>query len=92
MPICVDRVNLLAKLTDAQRKVLIPNFCEHRLIHLQNNSLLIAYVDDRVRPQTAEEKELYDLLSTITHRPASSLSSRWREPSLTVHNIEVSGP
>jgi di- and tripeptidase len=47
---------------------------------------------DRVRPQTEDETQLYNLLSTITQRPASSLSSRWREPSLTVHNIEVSGP
>ncbi|KAF7975347.1 hypothetical protein HWV62_9799 [Athelia sp. TMB] len=69
-----DMVNLLAKLTDGQRRVSIPNFY------------------DQVRPQTAEEKQLYELLSTITHRPASSLSARWREPSLTVHNIEVSGP
>ena len=48
--------------------------------------------DDHVRPLTDEERALYKLLSTITQRPASSLSTRWREPSLTVHNIEVSGP
>ncbi|KAK7021218.1 beta-Ala-His dipeptidase [Favolaschia claudopus] len=47
---------------------------------------------DRVRQQTDAEKELYQRLSTITGRPASSLSSRWREPSLTVHSIEISGP
>ncbi|KAJ6620730.1 hypothetical protein B0H10DRAFT_2020308 [Mycena sp. CBHHK59/15] len=47
---------------------------------------------DRVRPQTDAEKELYKRLATITGRPASSLSSRWREPSLTVHSIEISGP
>ncbi|KAJ6584681.1 hypothetical protein B0H19DRAFT_1106072 [Mycena capillaripes] len=47
---------------------------------------------DRVRPQTDVEKELYKRLATITGRPASSLSSRWREPSLTVHSIEISGP
>jgi len=47
---------------------------------------------DQVRQQTAAEKELYQRLATITGRPASSLSSRWREPSLTVHSIEISGP
>ncbi|KAH0586115.1 hypothetical protein H2248_007384 [Termitomyces sp. 'cryptogamus'] len=47
---------------------------------------------DHVRPQTEEEKELYKLLSNVTRRPAASLSSRWREPSLTLHTIEVSGP
>ncbi|KAJ7645615.1 hypothetical protein DFH06DRAFT_1211918 [Mycena polygramma] len=47
---------------------------------------------DRVRPQTDAEKELYKRLATITGRPATSLSSRWREPSLTVHSIEISGP
>ncbi|KAJ7695752.1 hypothetical protein B0H17DRAFT_1055463 [Mycena rosella] len=47
---------------------------------------------DRVRQQTDAEKDLYKRLATITGRPASSLSSRWREPSLTVHSIEISGP
>ncbi|KAF8208661.1 hypothetical protein K438DRAFT_1754510 [Mycena galopus ATCC 62051] len=47
---------------------------------------------DQVRQQTAAEKELYQRLATITGRPASSLSSRWQEPSLTVHSIEISGP
>ncbi|KAG6870642.1 hypothetical protein C0993_004286 [Termitomyces sp. T159_Od127] len=49
-------------------------------------------LDDHVRPQTEEEKELYKLLSDVTQRPATSLSSRWSEPSLTLHTIEVSGP
>ncbi|KAF8887175.1 hypothetical protein BD779DRAFT_1611627 [Infundibulicybe gibba] len=47
---------------------------------------------DRVRPQTDDETSLYQLLSQITGRPATSLSSRWREPSLTLHTIEMSGP
>ncbi|KAK7039186.1 hypothetical protein VNI00_010091 [Paramarasmius palmivorus] len=47
---------------------------------------------DDVRPQTEEEKELYAKLSEITKRPDFALSSRWREPSLTVHNMEISGP
>ncbi|KAF5382706.1 hypothetical protein D9615_002814 [Tricholomella constricta] len=47
---------------------------------------------DHVRAQTEDEKELYKLLSAVTQRPAASLSSRWREPSLTLHTIEISGP
>ncbi|KAK2459641.1 hypothetical protein APHAL10511_008286 [Amanita phalloides] len=47
---------------------------------------------DRVRQQTNEEKELFQLLSNITQRPSESLSARWREPSLSIHNIEISGP
>ncbi|KAG9315550.1 glutathione degradosome [Chiua virens] len=47
---------------------------------------------DSVRPQTEDEKQLYELLSSVAQSPASVLSSRWREPSLTVHNISVSGP
>ncbi|KAJ7242825.1 hypothetical protein B0H12DRAFT_839440 [Mycena haematopus] len=47
---------------------------------------------DQVCQQTAAEKELYQRLAAITGTPASSLSSRWREPSLTVHSIEISGP
>lgn len=57
-----------------------------------NREVQIPGFYDRVRPQTGEEKRLYKLLSDVTQRPASSLSSKWREPSLTVHNIEISGP
>lgn len=48
--------------------------------------------DDRVRPETEEEKQLYKLLSDVTQKLASSFVARWREPSLTVHTIEISGP
>lgn len=47
---------------------------------------------NRVRHQTEAEKQLYDVLSNVTQRPGSVLSSRWSEPSLTIHNIDVSGP
>lgn len=57
-----------------------------------NISVISKFLDDAVRPSTDEEKELYQQLSSITKRSASSLCSRWREPSLTIHNIEVSGP
>lgn len=48
--------------------------------------------DDCVQPATKEEEELYQLLSDVTCKPASHLRSRWCEPSLTIHNIEISGP
>ncbi|KIM66941.1 hypothetical protein SCLCIDRAFT_109662 [Scleroderma citrinum Foug A] len=47
---------------------------------------------ERVRKQTDEERQLYELLSKVTGSPGSLLSSRWREPSLTVHKLVVSGP
>ncbi|KAG1749335.1 hypothetical protein EDB19DRAFT_1682039 [Suillus lakei] len=47
---------------------------------------------NRVHPQTEAEKQLYDVLSDVTQKPGSVLSSRWSEPSLTVHNVNVSGP
>lgn len=48
--------------------------------------------DDRVRPVTEDERQLYQVLSGITQRPASLLAARWSEPVLTIHKIEVSGP
>ncbi|KAK7689745.1 hypothetical protein QCA50_006384 [Cerrena zonata] len=47
---------------------------------------------DDVRPLTEEERQLFQVLSGVTQTPASSLSAKWREPSLTVHDIQVSGP
>jgi len=47
---------------------------------------------ESVRPITEDERQSYTVLSGITQTPAASLASRWREPSLTVHNVEVSGP
>ncbi|KAH9933265.1 Zn-dependent exopeptidase [Amylocystis lapponica] len=47
---------------------------------------------ESVRPLTDDERQQYTVLSGITQTPASSLASRWREPSLTIHNVEVSGP
>ena len=49
-------------------------------------------LDDDVRPLTEEERQLFQVLSGVTQTPASSLSAKWREPSLTVHDIQVSGP
>ncbi|KZT09086.1 Zn-dependent exopeptidase [Laetiporus sulphureus 93-53] len=61
------------------------------LIDGQNRVTIPGFYDS-VHPITREEEHLYSVLSGITHTPASSLAARWREPSLTVHNVEVSGP
>lgn len=49
-------------------------------------------VDDSVRPVSEKEKGSYTVLSRVTQTPASLLATRWREPSLTVHNVGISGP
>lgn len=45
-----------------------------------------------MRALTEDERQLYKVLSSVTQTPASLLAARWREPSLTIHNVEVSGP
>ncbi|KAG8843609.1 hypothetical protein FRC20_003910 [Serendipita sp. 405] len=45
-----------------------------------------------VRQQTEEEQELYRLLERMTGKPASYLTAKWREPSLSIHSLETSGP
>ncbi|KAI0325048.1 Zn-dependent exopeptidase [Cubamyces sp. BRFM 1775] len=56
------------------------------------NKIAIPDFYDRVRPLTEDERQLYKVLSSVTQTPASLLAARWREPSLTIHNVEVSGP
>jgi len=48
--------------------------------------------DDQVRPQDDEEATLFRLLESATQQSATSLSARWREPSLTIHSMSGSGP
>ncbi|KAI0051074.1 Zn-dependent exopeptidase [Auriscalpium vulgare] len=69
-----DMIQLLATLSDKDRKVLIPGFY------------------DDVRPRTEQETEAFKLIEAATNNTAESLAARWREPSLTVHNILGSGP
>ncbi|PPR07112.1 hypothetical protein CVT24_010948 [Panaeolus cyanescens] len=47
---------------------------------------------DHVLPKTEEEEKSYQVISKVVHKSATLLESRWREPSLTVHSIEISGP
>lgn len=79
-----DLIALLATLTDQSGKVNIPDF----------------YAP--IRPITEAENGLYDTISRrLLHRDphlgdAKSLSdsfkARWREPSLSIHRIDTSGP
>lgn len=77
-------VTLLATLTDARGRVNIPKFY------------------DPIRPITKAENGLYDTISkTLLRRDphlgdadglSASFKARWREPSLTIHRIDTSGP
>ncbi|THH19346.1 hypothetical protein EW146_g1817 [Bondarzewia mesenterica] len=58
----------------------------------KDRKVLIPGFYDCVRPQDEEEKQLFKVLESVTQSPASSLAARWREPSLTIHNVEGSGP
>ncbi|KAI1793225.1 Zn-dependent exopeptidase [Ganoderma leucocontextum] len=58
----------------------------------ENNRITIPRFYDSVRPQTDEERQSYKVLSSVTQTSENLLAARWREPSLTVHNVEVSGP
>lgn len=79
-----DLVALLATLTDSKGRVNIPGFY------------------DPVLQITGAENELYDTISeTLLRRNpdlgdaqtlTESFKARWREPSLTIHRIETSGP
>ncbi|RPD54678.1 Zn-dependent exopeptidase [Lentinus tigrinus ALCF2SS1-7] len=57
-----------------------------------SNKVAIPHFYDSVRALTEEERQSYKVLSSVTQTAASLLAARWREPSLTVHNVEVSGP
>lgn len=45
-----------------------------------------------MQKQPEKEIELFELLSTVTGEPASTFSSKWREPTLSIHSVGVSGP
>lgn len=79
-----DLITLLATLTDQSGRVNIPDF----------------YAP--IRPITEIENGLYDTISkTLLHRDphlgdaknlSDSFKARWREPSLSIHRIDTSGP
>lgn len=79
----VDLVRLLGALTDSRGQVTIPSFY------------------DSVRTLSAGEEALYDAVAAvgsgaIAHShvadTASALRKAWREPALSYHKVDVSGP
>ncbi|KIP03740.1 hypothetical protein PHLGIDRAFT_77079 [Phlebiopsis gigantea 11061_1 CR5-6] len=58
------------------------------LIDGQNRVTLSGFYD-AVRPLTDEERQLYKVLSGVIQTPASTLSAKWREPSLTIHDVRT---
>lgn len=54
--------------------------------------IMIPHFYDNVRQQSEEEKELYQLLERVTGQSASYLTAKWREPSLSIHSVQTSGP
>src|SRR5215472_606726 len=83
---------LLSSLADNQRRVKIPGFCASHNVRLRIGLIILYCVDDQVQQQPDAEKELFLRIAQITGRPVSSMSSRWREPSLTIHTVQMSGP
>ncbi|KAF8315648.1 Zn-dependent exopeptidase [Clavulina sp. PMI_390] len=45
---------------------------------------------DAVRPETACERDSFEEIARITGGQPNKIASRWREPSLTVHNMTAS--
>ncbi|KIY51443.1 Zn-dependent exopeptidase [Fistulina hepatica ATCC 64428] len=61
------------------------------LTDADNKVQIPAFYDD-VRARSEEEMQLLNRLSIITNRASDCLARRWREPAMTVHNIDISGP
>ena len=56
-----------------------------------NALLTLESEDDHVTPPTQDEEESYVQIAKLTGIPPGSISSKWREPSLTIHSITASG-
>ncbi|KAK4046917.1 hypothetical protein OIO90_006399 [Microbotryomycetes sp. JL221] len=84
----VDMVRLLASLTDAQGRVLIPGFLDDVSKLSGPESALY----DAVVERCSNDKN--DKLRKHSHvaDPKQSLLSRWREPALSIHDVRSAGP
>ncbi|CAE6432865.1 unnamed protein product [Rhizoctonia solani] len=56
------------------------------------SKVLIPSFYDQVRPQPEEERVLYEKIAEVTKTTPTSIASRWSEPSLSIHSLNVSGP
>ncbi|EUC63300.1 beta-ala-his dipeptidase [Rhizoctonia solani AG-3 Rhs1AP] len=56
------------------------------------SKVLIPSFYDKVRPQPEEERVLYEKIAEVTKTTPASIASKWSEPSLSIHSLNVSGP
>ncbi|QRW20092.1 Gly-Xaa carboxypeptidase [Rhizoctonia solani] len=56
------------------------------------SKVLIPSFYDKIRPQPEEERLLYEKIAEVTKTTPASIASRWSEPSLSIHSLNVSGP
>src|SRR5258708_11743703 len=86
------RIKLLGTLTDANGRISLPSFCTFIFtLPCIDASITPVSKDDHVTLQTQEEEESYVQLAKLTGIPPACISSKWREPSLTIHSITASG-
>ncbi|KAG7661043.1 uncharacterized protein J8A68_005415 [[Candida] subhashii] len=63
-----------------------------QLMDPATNRIQLANFYDDILPMTKEESKLYENLQTYIDTDICTLMKKWREPSLTIHKIQVSGP
>ncbi|BGP20053.1 hypothetical protein JCM10213_003563 [Rhodosporidiobolus nylandii] len=84
-----DLVRLLATLTDAEGRVRIPGFLDDvRKLQSEERKLYDAVVE---RCKALDQASKLGKHSDIAD-PMESLITRWRQPALSVHKVEVPGP
>ena len=78
---------------------MVPTFCYPTSVRTFNgyankppDSDDILLLDDNVRAFSLKEQEEFKTVEQITGRSVQSLSSKWREPSLSIHSVHDSGP
>ncbi|KAF3903203.1 hypothetical protein ABW20_dc0101832 [Dactylellina cionopaga] len=81
----IDMVNLLAKLTSDDGKIMIPDF--HEPVRPVTPAEEAMYTDITTSFATRLFRD-----SIPSNRLKDHLMSRWRYPSLTIHRVNVSGP
>ncbi|KAI5474387.1 beta-ala-his dipeptidase [Pseudohyphozyma bogoriensis] len=82
----VDMVRLLASLTDADGRVRVPGFLNDvRKLGQEENALYDAIIE-RCSPR--DKKDQHSQIAD----PRRSLISKWRQPALSIHKVDVAGP
>ncbi|KAF3908248.1 Beta-TrCP [Arthrobotrys entomopaga] len=81
----IDMVNLLAKLTSDDGKIMIPGFHESVRPVTHTEETMYAEITNSFANRFFRD-------SIPAHQLKAHLMSRWRYPSLTIHRVNVSGP